>query len=73
MSIGIPKSGDKPHPIRKKAFHRALKRGALWAIVPFNHMKNGGTCLSIGVNKLARIIPDINCPTDTAYIIRPME
>lgn len=68
-----PKSGAKPHPIRKRAFNRALKRGELWAIVPYKHMQEGGVCLSLGPNKFARIIPDMNCREDTAYLIYDME
>jgi hypothetical protein len=65
----LPRSN--PHPIRKKAWHRALKRGALWAIVPYEHMKNGGHCLTIGPNRFARIFPDRNCPDNQAFIIWP--
>lgn len=60
-------------PIRKKAWHRALKRGALWAIVPYEHMKKGGSCLTVGPNRFARILPDPYCPANQAYVIWPME
>lgn len=73
MLVGVPESGVKPHPIRKRAFHRALKRGELWAVVPFEHMKNGGTCLTIGPNRFAIVLPDINCPSHTAYIMWPFK
>ncbi len=65
--------GAKPlsHPIRKKAWHRALKRGALWAVVPYKHMQEEGVCLNMGPNKFARIIPDRNCPENQAFIMWP--
>lgn len=73
MLSGVPKSGAKPHPIRKKAFHRALKRGDLWAVIPFKHMEAGGVCMHLGPNKFARVMPDRNCPDNTAYIMWPLE
>jgi hypothetical protein len=73
MLVGVPKLGVKPHPIRKRAFHRALKRGELWAVVPYEHMKNGGSCLTIGPNRFARILPDKYCPSNQAFIMWPFE
>ena len=61
------------HPIRKRAFWRALKAGKLWAVVPYSHMKSGGTVFNYGPNRFARVIPDPHCPTHTAYIMWPME
>ena len=69
---GVSKLGNEPRPIRKKAFFRALNRGELWAIVPYEHMKNGGTCLTVGPNRFAKIIPDSNCTSNQAYIMWPL-
>lgn len=69
---GHSKSGDKPRPIRTRAFWRALKRGELWALVPYNAIMNGEAVLKMGANKFAKIIPDINCPSDRAYIMWPI-
>lgn len=80
MRRGAPRSAAEPilllfmnRPIRKRAFWRALKRGELWAVVPYDHMKSGGVCLTQGPNKFARVLPDINCPSDTMYIMWPMK
>ncbi len=73
MLVGVLKSGVKPHPIRKRAFHRALKRGELWAVVPFEWMRDGGACLNLGPNKFAKIIPDRYSPENQAYMMWPFE
>lgn len=61
--------GAKPfsRPIRKKAFHRAYKRGDLWVILPYNFPHKILT--EFGHN---RIITDINCPENVAYITWPL-
>jgi len=61
------------HPIRKRAWHRALKAGKLWAIVPYEHMQAGGSCLNLAPNTFARTIADRNCPSNFMYITWPLE
>ncbi len=71
---GHSKSGDTPHhPIRKRAWHRALKRGELWAFVSYEHMQSGGVCLNIGPNRFARVITDRYCAAGMLYITWPIE
>jgi hypothetical protein len=55
------------HPIRKRAWHRALKRGDLWIIVsPSNQNAAAG-------GKFARVIISMYCQINTAYITWPFE
>ena len=62
--------GAKPHPIRKRAWHRALKRGYLWLILPY--------CASDKVkeneftgNKFSQVHFDRDCPNNQGYITWP--
>lgn len=76
MLTGNLELGNSPRsitPIRKRAFYRALKRGELWAVVPYEHAKSGGVNMSLGPNKFAMIIADRNCPANTGYVIWPIE
>ena len=53
-------------PIRKKAWHRAMKRKALWAIVPYSaleRIKESGL--------YAKVIPSRYCDETLIYIIWP--
>ncbi len=69
--------GAKPlsHPIRKKAWHRALDGGRLWIIVSYKYSDVVVFKLSIREEFLtfAKVIPDRNCSEDESYIIWPWE
>jgi hypothetical protein len=71
LLTSVPKQGDRP--IRKRAFYRALKRGELWAIVPYEYLYNGGLVLALETNRFAKIIPDKHCLNNAAYIMWPFE
>lgn len=69
--------GAKPpsRPIRKRAWFRALRRGAMWLIMSY---KDYSTLPNIGISntfngtKYNKIIPDKNIKSGTAYIIWPL-
>jgi hypothetical protein len=75
MLSGVPKSGAKPHPIRKKAFHRALTAGKLWIIVPYSKADLVVFKLSISSNLLtfAKVLPDRNLRDYESFITWPMD
>jgi hypothetical protein len=77
MVTGHPKLGVKPHPIRKRAFNRALRRGDLILILPYQQFKKitelpGGGC-TLGEHKFSEFFFDRNCPNDEAYITWPLK
>ena len=70
--LGVSKSGDKPRPIRKRAFWRAYKRKELWAVHGMFERKHAEAMIEI-TNSVARDIFDPHCPANTAYLMWPME
>ena len=71
VALEVPNLGatSLSHPIRKRAFNRALRRGELWLIHAYSlskeKIKEMGT--------FAQIYPDHMCPNDTCYITWPWQ
>jgi len=59
-----------PHPIRKRAWHRALKRAALWLILPYCQASNVKEKEFRG-NRFSEVFFDGNCPDEFGYITWP--
>lgn len=68
MSIK-PGATSFSHPIRKRAFNRAWRRGELWLIHAYNISQDKINSLG----KFAQIHPDRMCPNDTLYITWPFK
>lgn len=62
------------HPIRKRAWWKALRAGKLWLILPYSEYNNywkgkfGHILLN---NTYTRILFDKNCPMTEGYIMWP--
>ncbi len=54
------------HPIRKRAWHRAYKRKALWAICAPNHIEK-----IQAMDQFAEIHSNSYCPGDKFYVTWP--
>ena len=54
-------------PIRKKAFHRALRRGDLWAVTSPSSV----SALMQTGHKFLKVLVDRNCPDNTFYFMWP--
>ncbi len=67
MLIDVPKWVVKPHPIRKRAWHRAHKRGLLWIVYSPKDTER----IEKLVSKYSKYIYDPNCG-DNAYILWPL-
>jgi hypothetical protein len=74
--------GAKPrsikNPIRKKAWHRAMKAGRLWALAPYSEFKNvehskDGTDTCLHGKKFAQVHFDSNCRMGEFFILWPWE
>ena len=57
---------------RTKGFYRALKRGELWLIGPYNLFGEIGIGNEFRGNRFKEIHFDRNCPSDQAYITYPL-
>lgn len=67
---GVPKSGAKPRPIRKKGYYRAIKRGEMWAVVSYQTKK---MIDDLAKQMFANTIADPNVSNDQVYIVWPWD